>query len=300
MAYSRCTAALFILMGILLLSPARSFALTDAELAQLVQETKVKAAGGDALSQRRMGWFYFRGEGVAKDEVESFKWYRKAANQGNTDALQILATCYELGTGPVPKDVIEAYACYNFAGASSASARASLADLEAKMSRDEILAGQKRTRELKAEIEASMAAKPLAASGAIEAVASKVYAVADPKPNGTPARDQAQGSKLVWAIFFLLLLVVIIVGGLVTMLAFKKAASIARAKASGDSHDDSKPPHGFLYYWALSSLAILAFLSALGYLNGGASGFAFQLGRGLIMAPLGGLVVGGIWKMLSK
>ena len=300
MAYTRCRAALFVLMGILLLSPARSSAQTDAELVRLVEETKVKAEGGDAVSQRRMGWYYFRGEGVAKDEVESFKWYRKAANQGNTDALQILATCYELGTGPVPKDVIEAYACYNFAGASSASARASLADLEAKMSRDEILAGQKRTRELKAEIEANVAAKPLAVAGAIEAVASKVSEVADSKLTGTPAGEQAQGSKLVWVIFFLLLLVVINVGGLVTVLVFKKAASIARAKASGNSHDDSKPPHGFLYYWALSSLAILAFLSALGYLNGGASGFAFQLGRGLIMAPLGGLVVGGIWKMLSK
>ena len=300
MAYTRCRAALLVLMGILLLSPARSSAQTDAELVRLVEETKVKAEGGDAVSQRRMGWYYFRGEGVAKDEAESFKWYRKAANQGNTDALQILATCYELGTGPVPKDVIEAYACYNFAGASSASARASLADLEAKMSRDEILAGQKRTRELKAEIEANMAAKPLAASDAVAVVVSKVSEVADSKPTGTPAGEQPKGFTLVWVVFFLLLLVVIVVGGLVVVLAFKKSASIARAKASGNSHDDSKPTHGFFYYWALSSLAILTFLSALGYLNGGASGFYYQLGRGLIMAPLGGLVVGGIWKMLSK
>ena len=89
MAYTRCRAALFVLMGILLLSPARSSAQTDAELVRLVEETKVKAEGGDAVSQRRMGWYYFRGEGVAKDEAESFKWYRKAANQGNADALQI-------------------------------------------------------------------------------------------------------------------------------------------------------------------------------------------------------------------
>lgn len=107
-------------------------------------------------------------------------------------------------------------------------------------------------------------------------------------------------NSLVSVIFFLLLLAVVVVGGILAVLAFKKAASIARAKASGDSQADVKPTHGFLYYWALSSLAILAFLSALGYLNGGASGFYFQLGRGLILAPLGGLVVGGIWKMLSK
>ena len=107
-------------------------------------------------------------------------------------------------------------------------------------------------------------------------------------------------NSIVSVIFILLLLAVVVVGGILAVLAYKKAASIARAKASGDSHTDAKPKHGFFYYWALSSLAILAFLSALGYLNGGAYGFAFQLGRGLIMAPLGGLGVGGIWKMLSK
>ncbi len=300
MAYSHCRTALFVLVGIIGLSSARSFALTDSELVQLVQETKVKAEGGDAVSQRWMGWYYFRGEGVAKDEAESFKWYRKAASQGNTDALQILATCYELGTGPAPKDLIEAYACYNLVGASSASARASLDGLEAKMSRDQILAGQKRTRELKTKIEENMAAKPLADAAAIEAVASKISEVGDYKLTGNPAVEQTQGGKLVWVIFFLLLLVIIVAGVLVAMSAFNKAASVARAKTSGDSHADIKPTHGFLYYWGLSSLSILALLSALGYINGGASGFAFQLGRGLIMAPLGGILVGGIWKMLSK
>jgi hypothetical protein len=107
-------------------------------------------------------------------------------------------------------------------------------------------------------------------------------------------------NSLVSVIFILLLLAVVLVGGILAVLAYKKAASIARANASGDSHTDAKPKHGFLYYWALSSLAILAFLSALGYLNGGASGFYYQLGRGLILAPIAGLVVGGIWKMMSK
>jgi hypothetical protein len=82
---------------------------------------------------------------------------------------------------------------------------------------------------------------------------------------------------------------------------FKNTSAAVGAVSSDNTKPDTKPAsRGFFYYWALSSLAILAFLSALGYLNGGASGFYYQLGRGLILAPLGGLVVGGIWKMLSK
>ena len=34
-----------------------------------------------------MSWlFYTHGEGVARDNAETLKWYRKAAEQGDTDA----------------------------------------------------------------------------------------------------------------------------------------------------------------------------------------------------------------------
>ena len=266
---------------------------------RLAEEYRIQAEKGDASAQIKLGVLYHEGRGLTKDFVQAVFWYRKAANQGDAYAQWILANRYHRGEG-VAKDDVEAYAYWNLAGVTLQEGREEVAELEKKLSRDEVVAGQKRTRELKLEIESSMVAKPLAAAGVIEAVASKVSEVADSKPTGTPAGEQPKGFTLVWAVFFLLLLVVIVVGGLVAVLAFKKAASIARAKASGNSHDDSKPTHGFFYYWALSSLAILTFLSALGYLNGGASGFYYQLGRGLVMAPLGGLVVGGIWKMLSK
>lgn len=264
---------------------------------RLAEEYRIQAEKGDASAQIRLGNFF--NQGPTKDLVQAAFWYRKAANQGDAHAQWLLAYRYHRGEG-VAKDDVEAYAYWNLAGVTLQEGRDEVAELEKKLSRDEVVAGQKRTRELKAEIEASMAAKPLAASDAVAVVVSKVSEVADSKPTGTPAGEQPKGFTLVFAVFFLLLLAVIVVGGILAVLAFKKAASIARAKALGNSHDDSKPTHGFFYYWALSSLAILTFLSVLGYLNGGASGFYYQLGRGLIMAPIAGLVVGGIWKMLSK
>jgi hypothetical protein len=47
------------------------------------------------------------GEGVAKDPVEAVTWYRKAAEQGHTDAQLNLGGCFNNGQG-VAKDPVEA------------------------------------------------------------------------------------------------------------------------------------------------------------------------------------------------
>ena len=86
------------------------------------------------------------------------KWYRKAAEQGHTEAQFSLGVCYGKGRG-VAKDEIEAYAYYNLAGITDEDARNNLTLLENKMSRDEVAAAQKRTKELQKEIEAKIAAK---------------------------------------------------------------------------------------------------------------------------------------------
>ena len=41
-------------------------------------------------AQIYLGNFYYDGEGVPKDETEAVKWYRKAADQGNPDAITAL------------------------------------------------------------------------------------------------------------------------------------------------------------------------------------------------------------------
>ncbi len=75
------------------------------------EEIKAKANTGDAEAQFQLGRRYDRGEGVAKDQVEAVKWYRKAAEQDHLKAQYNLAMCYEAGEG-VAKDQVEAVKWY--------------------------------------------------------------------------------------------------------------------------------------------------------------------------------------------
>jgi hypothetical protein len=115
------------------------------------------AEQGYADAQFDLGLRYENGPGVEKDRVLSAQWYRKAADQGHPDAQLYLGHCYAHGEG-VEKDEIEAYAYYNLAGIHSNLALHYFTILEKKMSREEIVTGQKRTRELRKEIEDNTAA----------------------------------------------------------------------------------------------------------------------------------------------
>jgi TPR repeat protein len=59
---------------------------------------------------------YRSGDGVPKDSAEAVKWFRKAAEQGNAVAQNILGAMYARGDG-VPKDLVQAHAWHNIAGA---------------------------------------------------------------------------------------------------------------------------------------------------------------------------------------
>ena len=50
-----------------------------------------------ARAQYNLGVCYADGEGVAKDQVEAVKWYRKAAEQNLAKAQYNLGVCYERG-----------------------------------------------------------------------------------------------------------------------------------------------------------------------------------------------------------
>ena len=69
---------------------------------------------------------YGKGQGVAKDEAESVRWYRKAAAQGNAAAQCNLGISYSNGQG-VAKDEAEAVRWFRRAAAQGdADARAAL------------------------------------------------------------------------------------------------------------------------------------------------------------------------------
>lgn len=48
------------------------------------------AEQGDALAQSQLGFMYAMGQGVFRNYAEAAKWYRKAAEQGHSEAIQWL------------------------------------------------------------------------------------------------------------------------------------------------------------------------------------------------------------------
>jgi TPR repeat protein len=74
-------------------------------------ETKVRAERGDANAQYNLGVCYAQGDGVAKDEAEAVKWWRKAAEHNDAEAQYYLGICYVHGNG-VAKDEAEAVKWY--------------------------------------------------------------------------------------------------------------------------------------------------------------------------------------------
>jgi TPR repeat protein len=57
----------------------------------------------NARAEDRLGWIYFRGNGVPQDYAAAAQWFRRAAEHGNLDAMTRLGNLYREGKG-VPKD----------------------------------------------------------------------------------------------------------------------------------------------------------------------------------------------------
>src|SRR6266705_621851 len=79
---------------------------------KLLADIRAKAEKGDAQSQAQLGEaFGFGILGLAKDEVEAVKWYRKAAEQNLAVAQCDLGFCYG-GCNGLAKDYVEAVKWY--------------------------------------------------------------------------------------------------------------------------------------------------------------------------------------------
>jgi TPR repeat protein len=130
----------------------------EKDYAEALRWYRKAAEQSDALAQFSLGVCYDEGRGVEKDEVEAVKWYRKAAGQGNALAQRSLGIGYDAGIG-VDKDYVEAYAWYNLASTMDKDAAKGRDAVEEKMSPQQVAAAQKRTKELRAIIEANEKAK---------------------------------------------------------------------------------------------------------------------------------------------
>jgi len=101
-------------------------------------------------SQNRLAAMYSAGLGVQQDFAEAAKWYRKAADQGDTDAQNQLGSLYGNGQG-VAQSNVEAYRWFDIAASGDNSADVEAHDsavrnretVAAKMTPDEIAEAQK-------------------------------------------------------------------------------------------------------------------------------------------------------------
>ena len=102
-----------------------------------------------AAAQNNLGFCYAKGEGVAKDQVEAVKWYRKAAEQNNAMGQINLAGCYLQGRG-VTEDLVEAYKWLLLAARQGdEDAKKLMTWLEKNLRPEQVAQGQKRAREFK-------------------------------------------------------------------------------------------------------------------------------------------------------
>ena len=101
-----------------------------------------------------MGFFNrLLGNGVEKDDAEAVKWFRKAAEQGYAGGQKNLGASYHDGNG-VEKDYAEAYAWFNLASKTDRKAAEFRDGMEKRMSSQQIADAQKRTKELREQIDA--------------------------------------------------------------------------------------------------------------------------------------------------
>jgi uncharacterized protein len=87
------------------------------------------AEQGQADAQHRLAQAYFWGIGVGSDKAEGIKWYRRAAEQGQVHAQLALGELYHYGGPGLPKDAVEAVRWYRRAAEqNNAAAQAALGD----------------------------------------------------------------------------------------------------------------------------------------------------------------------------
>ena|SRR5947207_9050579 len=114
-----------------------------------IGEVKAKAEAGDAESEVELGLRYDKGEGVAKDQVEAAKWFRKAAEQNLAAAQLNLGLSYVKGEG-VAEDLVEVYKWVLLAARQGdEGAKKIVTLLENNLRPEQIAQGQKRVREFK-------------------------------------------------------------------------------------------------------------------------------------------------------
>ena len=88
-----------------------AFALAGRAQTNGFAEIKAQAEAGEAQAQFVLGTMFERGEGVARDQAQAYRWLSSAADQGHTLAALELARIYESGSA-IPVDAAKSLRNY--------------------------------------------------------------------------------------------------------------------------------------------------------------------------------------------
>jgi len=128
----------------------------EGDYAKAMAEFRPLAEQGDAKSQYFVGFFYYRGYGVPKDDATAAGWFHKAAAQGDSLAAFYLGKMYEKGDG-VEKDLTQAYLWLSVSVKNAPNARDAgytredLQKLERKMSPEQLAKAKELAKQWKPE-----------------------------------------------------------------------------------------------------------------------------------------------------
>ena len=131
---------------------------------------KVATEHGSAEAQFHLAMCYLRGEGVPRDYEEAMKRIWIGAHEGDSISQNYLGLLYakhrdsvfersEFALLAPEPDIIEAYAWMNLAGAKYKGFRENLENIARRLTPEQILAAQSRSKEILAGIEARIAEK---------------------------------------------------------------------------------------------------------------------------------------------
>ena len=115
---------------------------------------RIQALKGEPKAIYALSVYYAYGKVFPKDTDEAIRLCKKSGALGHPLALMSLGNRYYDGNGVI-KDEVEAYACWNVAGLKIKQGGEYIAEIEKKMTESTRIAGQKRSRELQAEVEAN-------------------------------------------------------------------------------------------------------------------------------------------------
>ena len=114
---------------------------------EAVRWFRLAAEQGNSRAQNNLGTMYDEGTGVPEDDEEAVRWYRLAAEQGNSLSQFNLGLMYEQGGG-VPQDYVLSYMWFNLSGAQGHEYAQSGKDrIEQEMTREQISDAQRLSRE---------------------------------------------------------------------------------------------------------------------------------------------------------